>query len=677
MQPLDCSSLSPSSLRVSARLCLSLTLLLFVISALGCYEVETAAGNVRAERHRVEQAAAAEALAGFARTATSAASGERPPGTYYFIAAKPPTADAALRPPPFLSSIEEGLAPALQAAEAGGSRTAFIQTQGGAFAAALTPYGSPTGRAAAVALIPLDQAFLKRLATRANVTGLHLASDREAVSRPTNLRLSPALTLVWSKGGLNNQFYALLGLGLAAASALFAYLATAHARRVAERCVANEAIARRLAGQDLLSGLANRMTFAAALDAEIARASRKSANLALLYIDLDGFKEINDYFGHDAGDKLIVAVGQRIASALRAGDRVARLGGDEFAVMLPEVLPRDAEIVCKRLFTSIRPPFELGENEAYVNMSIGVAVYPRDAVSRDELLRLADLALYRAKNEGRGRYAFFESHMGDELRFRRTLEEELRLAIERDQLTVAYQAIFAADAETIVGAEALVRWPHPERGLISPCQFIGLAEDRGLIASLGEWVLRRACRDANRWPGLKVAVNVSPIQFRSPDFVGAVERVLRETHRSPDLLELELTESVIVENADSAEEAMIELRAMGVTLALDDFGTGYSSLIYLRRFPFDKIKIDRCFLEAMEPTGESAIIVESIVSLGRALGLTVTAEGIETEEQKQILQSFRCHEFQGFGLAQPLDAETFGRFLEERAEGKAKSERAA
>jgi predicted signal transduction protein with EAL and GGDEF domain len=325
----------------------------------------------------------------------------------------------------------------------------------------------------------------------------------------------------------------------------------------------------------------------------------------------------------------------------------------------------------------MQEPFELGGREAYAGMSIGIALFPRDAGERDELMRLADLALYRAKNEGRGRCAFFEARMGDELRLRRTFEEELKLALEQDQLAVVYQPVFDADGRAIVGAEALVRWPHPERGLIPPDQFIGLAEDRGLIAPLGEWVLRRACRDANGWPGIKVAVNVSPIQFRSRDFVATIARLLGETGRDPGLVELELTESVIIENADGAEQAMIELRAMGVSLALDDFGTGYSSLIYLRRFPFDKIKIDRSFLESMEPTGESAIIVESIVSLGRSLGLTVTAEGVETEEQRQILQSFHCHQFQGFALARPMDAAAFGRLLAERRGEDALAERAA
>ncbi len=272
-------------------------------------------------------------------------------------------------------------------------------------------------------------------------------------------------------------------------------------------------------------------------------------------------------------------------------------------------------------------------------------------------MRRADLALYRAKNEGRNRFCFFEQRMGEELRMRKTVEDELRAAIHRNELTAQYQPILAADGEKVVGVEALVRWRHPKHGLISPERFVGVAEDSGLIIPLGEWMLRRACTDAKRWPGLYVAVNVSPIQFRHKAFPTAVERILNETGMDPARLELELTEGVVVKDADQAENAIIELRARGVRLALDDFGIGYSSLIYLRRFAFDKIKIDKSFLQSMEMTGESAIILHSIVHLGRALGLTVTAEGIENADQQRFLQALGCHELQGFLFSQPLDAD--------------------
>jgi EAL domain-containing protein (putative c-di-GMP-specific phosphodiesterase class I) len=253
--------------------------------------------------------------------------------------------------------------------------------------------------------------------------------------------------------------------------------------------------------------------------------------------------------------------------------------------------------------------------------------------------------------------------MDETIRMRKTVEDDLRQAIARDELLLHYQPVFSADGESIVALEALVRWPHPKQGMIPPTSFIAMAEERGLIIPLGEWVLRRACRDGQRWPHLRMAVNVSAIQFRHRDFVSSVMRALTETGFEASNLELELTEGVIVEDADAAEAAMMDLRALGVNLALDDFGTGYSSLIYLRRFAFDKIKIDRSFLESMEATGESAILVHSIVHLGRALGLTVTAEGVETPEQHRFLQALGCHQLQGYLFSKPVPAEEIDRLV--------------
>jgi EAL domain-containing protein (putative c-di-GMP-specific phosphodiesterase class I) len=253
--------------------------------------------------------------------------------------------------------------------------------------------------------------------------------------------------------------------------------------------------------------------------------------------------------------------------------------------------------------------------------------------------------------------------MDETIRMRKTVEDDLRRAITENELVLEYQPLFSSDGEKIVGLEALVRWPHPTKGLISPSEFIAIAEERGLIMPLGEWVLRRACEDCKRWPDIRIAVNVSPIQFRHRNYVETVVRVLEETNFDPTRLELELTEGVVVEDADAAEDAMMELRALGVHLALDDFGTGYSSLIYLRRFAFDKIKIDRSFLESMEATGESAILVHSIVHLGRALGLTVTAEGVETKEQHRFLQALGCHQLQGFLFSKPVPRAEIDRML--------------
>jgi diguanylate cyclase len=290
-------------------------------------------------------------------------------------------------------------------------------------------------------------------------------------------------------------------------------------------------------------------------------------------------------------------------------------------------------------------------------------VAPENGLTHEVLMRLADTALYQAKSEGRNRFSFFERTMDEAIRMRKVVEEDLRHAISRNELALHYQPVYSADGSTVVGVEALVRWPHAKQGMISPTRFIGLAEERGLVIPLGEWVLRRACEDGKRWPGLRIAVNVSPLQFRHRDFVDSVVRTLKDTGFDPTRLELELTEGVVVEDADAAEAAMMELRALGVNLALDDFGTGYSSLIYLRRFAFDKIKIDRSFLESMEATGESAILVHSIVHLGRALGLTVTAEGVETKEQHRFLQALGCHQLQGFLFSRPVPPQDIDRLL--------------
>ena len=304
---------------------------------------------------------------------------------------------------------------------------------------------------------------------------------------------------------------------------------------------------------------------------------------------------------------------------------------------------------------------------AFASMSIGVALYPQDAVDRDQLMRLADLALYRAKNEGRQRFAFFESRMKEELRSRMSAEEELKRAIEGDQLTMVYQPIFRGDGETIVAVEAAARWPSPGRRETEPEQFLELAEDRALISSLGEWILRRACTDAQRWPKLKVAVNVSPTQFRSRNFVALVQRVLAETNCDPHQLELELSESLCVESAAGAKEKMATLRQMGVSLALDDYGAGHASLIYLSDFPFEKVKIARTLVDSQTTTGRISHIVAAVVSLGRSLGLKVTAQGVEGNDLQRALQAFRFDYLQGKALCRPLDAHALEAFLNERS----------
>jgi diguanylate cyclase (GGDEF)-like protein len=437
--------------------------------------------------------------------------------------------------------------------------------------------------------------------------------------------------------------------------------------RVLDGLRSSEAKARQVAGRDVLSGLPNRYLFNELVDAEAARCKRGRHQFALFYLDLDHFKQANDTFGHEAGDRLIVAVTKRLAEVLRACDHFARLGGDEFALIQADVTgPRDCARLAQRILDAMSTPFEINGQQIFIGISIGIAMCPQNATDRQELMRLADLALYRCKQAGRNRFAFFEAKMGEELRLRQTAEDELRAAIENDELELLYQPIISAADGKIVCVEALARWRHKTYGLLSADSFIPLAEERGLIVMLGEWALRHACAEAKRWHGVKVAINVSPIQFRQKDFVTSVNRVLTDSGIDPQRVELELTEGVVIADADQAEHAMVDLRALGVHMALDDFGTGYSSLIYLRRFAFDKIKIDRSFLESMELSGESAIIVRSIVDLGRSLGLVVTAEGIETEEQAQFLRALGCDELQGFLFSRPVTAAEIDQRLAEQ-----------
>ena len=411
----------------------------------------------------------------------------------------------------------------------------------------------------------------------------------------------------------------------------------------------------RLAGHDELSGLPNRRTFDLRLEQELARIERAGGGLAVHYLDLDKFKAVNDTYGHKAGDELIREVSRRLSTLMRGADTIARFGGDEFAIIQTEVnLPSDAASLGQRILDVIHRPFVLHGGEASVGVSIGIALAPQNAKDRETLERLADAALYQAKNNGRNRYSFFEQQMDRSLQMKRVVEEELRSAIANNELVLHYQPQVSADGRRIIGVEALVRWHHPVQGMIPPSDFIPIAEERGLIVPLSDWVLKQACIDGVRWPTLRLAVNVSPVQFRHKDFVDNVARTLHETGFDGTRLELEITEGVVVDDADAAESAMMELRAHGIGLALDDFGTGYSSLIYLRRFAFDKIKIDRSFLEYMETTGESAILVHSVVHLGRALGLRVCAEGVETAEQHRFLQAVGCHELQGYLFSKPV-----------------------
>jgi diguanylate cyclase len=434
-------------------------------------------------------------------------------------------------------------------------------------------------------------------------------------------------------------------------------LVLGHMRRTAATIAAGERRLRHLALHDPLSGLPNRIFFGERLEATIKKVRQRGPTAAVFYIDLDHFKDVNDTLGHPVGDELIRGVTQRLARTLRGDDMVARLGGDEFAVIAAGGFDNPTlQAIAARLIATICAPYSIANQTIVIGASIGIAIINENAGGASDVMRHADLALYRAKNEGRNRACIYDSAMDADLGKRKLLENELRAAIETDGLRVAYQPIVNNSGEVVVGVEALCRWTHPERGEVPPVEFIPIAEHSGLIIELGELVLRRACLDGKSWPGRTVSVNVSPLQFRRADFVDVVERILSETSFDPARLELEVTESTLLGNVDTAELAMFRFKALGVRLALDDFGTGYSSLLYLRRFPFDKLKIDSSFVRSIERAADAVAIVHAGVSLGRGLGMKVTAEGVETAEQQLFLRAAGVHCMQGYRFGRPCSA---------------------
>ena len=384
--------------------------------------------------------------------------------------------------------------------------------------------------------------------------------------------------------------------------------------------------ARFLAQHDALTGLPNRLVLRDRLEQALARCERHQATAALVCLDLDGFKEVNDALGHGHGDLLLTRCAERLRACVRAGDTVTRHGGDEFVILQTDfVQPADVAQLCTRILEALSVPFDLDGHLAPITASIGVALAPADAADATQLLQRADLALYRAKTGGRNRYCFFEPGMDDALRQRRRLEAELRHAIAVGQLELHYQPQVDLATGAVIALEALVRWRHPERGIVLPGQFVPLAEATGVIVPLGSWVLQAACRDAAGWPGLRVCVNISPVQFRQRDLPALVRDALDAAGLAPDRLELEITETVLVDEAGDPLATLGELRALGVRVAMDDFGTGYSSLAYLQRFPFDRIKIDRSFIQQMGSTPNTRAIVRAIVQVGRSLAIQICA----------------------------------------------------
>ncbi|GKQ49532.1 bifunctional diguanylate cyclase/phosphodiesterase [Bradyrhizobium sp. Ce-3] len=423
---------------------------------------------------------------------------------------------------------------------------------------------------------------------------------------------------------------------------------------VTERTRTENKIAR-MAHYDALTDLPNRVLFRQRLEQAL-KTIRPDQQLAVMYIDIDEFKSVNDALGHQIGDELLSAIADRLRGCVGETDVAARLGGDEFAVIQTAVRDQTETMqLLAAIYQAIRRPIECSGHLITTDASIGIAVAPADGLELDQLLRNADLALYGAKSDGRRTYRFFEAGMDARAKARRSLELELRQAIVDGSFELHYQPLLHLEDSRVSCCEALVRWRHPERGTISPADFIPVAEDTGLINDLGHWVLNTACREAVNWPDhIHVAVNVSPIQFKSQTLALNVAAALAASGLAPSRLELEITEAVLIRDDEAALDILHQLRELGVRIALDDFGTGYSSLSYLQRFPFDKIKIDRAFIKDLAGTGASSTIVQAVVNIAAASDMTTTAEGVETEQQRNMLRILGCTEMQGYLFSRPV-----------------------
>ncbi len=511
----------------------------------------------------------------------------------------------------------------------------------------------------------INSRFLERAGHQLQIDDFHMieeptpASD-ERVIELTDAYGNPVVRLAWKPARPGGAVVASVLPFIAVAVVAFALLiiiVMRYMQRTTTAISTGERQLRHLAMHDPVCGLPNRIYFAERLERAIAEVRDGGPTAAVFYIDLDHFKDINDTLGHHIGDELILNVTQRLSEIMRDDDLVARLGGDEFAIIMTCASDSySLQAIAERILSAVCAPFVVSGHGINIGASIGIAVIDSCIQDAGDILRYADMALYRAKNEGRNRACIYDAAMDADLSNRKLLESALRQAIKNQELHVVYQPIVNPSGQKLMGVEALARWVHPVHGEIPPARFIPIAEHSGLIVELGEFMLRRACLDGRNWPALTVAVNVSPLQFRRPNFVELVECILAETAFEPDRLELELTESTLLGNLEHAELSMLQLKGIGVCFALDDFGTGYSSLLYLRRFPFDKLKIDSSFVRSIEKAADAAAIVHAVVSLGRGLGMKVTAEGVETAEQHLFLRAAGVHSMQGFRFGRPVTA---------------------
>ncbi len=432
-------------------------------------------------------------------------------------------------------------------------------------------------------------------------------------------------------------------------------------RRQAEMKIAH------MARHDALTDLPNRILLRESLSEALAHVER-GQRLALHYLDLDQFKTVNDTLGHPSGDDLLRAVAARLRECVRESDTISRVGGDEFCIIQTDIIEaEDAEQLAERLVDSIRAPYDLHGHLVMIDASIGIALAPNDGLEANELLKNADMALYGAKADGRGVYRFFEANMDARMKGRRMLELSLRQAFENGEFELYYQPVFNLGKDEVCCCEALLRWHDPQRGMVSPAEFIPVAEEIGLIVPLGEWVIRRACEDAAQWPeDISVAINLSPTQLLSKGLLPAVLNALAVARLPARRLELEITEAVLMQNSEITLRVLHQLRALGIRISMDDFGTGYSSLRYLRSFPFDKIKIDRCFIKELGDSSESDAIVGAVTGLADSLKMTTTAEGVETPEQLDRVRKLGCTDVQGFFYSPPVPVRELNKLFTRR-----------
>jgi len=529
--------------------------------------------------------------------------------------------------------------------------------------------GNKDAPAVAVSVTFLDDRFIGEFSKNYSLGGLRL-QDAEASAGQISIPL-PFYTadarpawLAWTPkkpgGAMLRQILPAL-VGMVLLLGFIGALVLRQARRATEELKNSERRATELAFRDALTGLGNRAQLIEVLNQRM-EMLKPEEKLALLFIDIDGFKDINDTLGHHVGDELLTVAAWRLAS-IKDNLAAVRLGGDEFAVLLPFDNQDEIGVISRHILENLRQQTPAGDHVLTVSASIGVAIAPEHATDPETLLRRADIALYRSRTEGRGTLRMFDPGYEDALHKRGKIERELAAALANEELVVRFQPQLSVDGERLVGVEALVRWNHPERGIVSPMEFVPTAEHSGLIVRLDEWVLKRACEEAAKWPDLSLAVNLSPSNFHHSDMVARLVRVLEETGFNPRRLELEITEGMLLNATPEVLGQLAEMRQMGIRIVLDDFGTGYSSLGYLRSFPVDKIKIDKSFVQNLGVTEESAAIIECVARLGRALGLTITAEGVETKEQHRFVRAAGCHQLQGFLFSKAVSAEKIREML--------------